>query len=182
MNSTINKDKKNNLFEICLKAMNAPENGCSSMIINLTNSIKKPLNGFSSSLYKKYPIIQANYDMVTHTFLKNNLGYCQTVKIEENTKTLHAIYVTSINCQLNTKSNHNPRPINYAGLTVGLLKTNKYIEKNISQSESVEIHCPKLHFGSTGGNSIFYENILQDVFLNRNVYVYENIKTKEGVR
>jgi hypothetical protein len=69
-------------------------------------------------------------------------------------------------------SRNNSRPLNYEALVKCMSNVRDTI--NSLDKEKIEIHCPKFGSGLAGGNWVFIEQLIEDMWSNYTVCVYIN--------
>jgi hypothetical protein len=68
---------------------------------------------------------------------------------------------------------NNKRPINYAYLVKSMLNVKQYIMTNYDQDAKVEIHAPKFGSGLARGNWNFISDLIEDIWGNFPVFIYD---------
>jgi hypothetical protein len=157
----------NNIFEIARERVTGGNNGCTVFIPHVCNNIDLFGAGFAAQVADKYPSVKADYHMLGKTFLKNNLGYAQVIKVFEDPKYRHKLFFVNMIAQNGVKGLNNPRPLNYLALVKSMNNMVNYIQNHTgfgNGSEKVEIHCPKFGSGLAGGNWNFIEQLIEDVW------------------
>lgn len=163
------------IFESVEQRITAGPNGSTVFIPHVCNNIDLFGAGFAASIAAKYPEVKANYHMLGKSFLKHNLGHAQILKIKEDPKYKHSIYVVNMIAQNGIKSQSNPRPLNYAALTKSMIQVSHYIQMKtgfVNKTENVEIHAPKFGSGLAGGNWNFLSDLIEDIWGKFFVTVY----------
>lgn len=172
-----NKD----LFEIAESRIKAEQNGATVFIPHVCNNIDLFGAGFAESITNKYPEVKENYHMLGKNFLRQNLGHSQIIKIKEDNKYKHSLYVVNMIAQNGIRSSSNNRPLNYAALVKSMVQLSQFIHINTGyskQTETVEIHAPKFGSGLAGGNWNFISDLINDIWGKYTVYIY-NYKNKK---
>jgi hypothetical protein len=164
-----------NIFEITNSRIRAEHNGCTVFIPHVCNNIDLFGAGFAAQIADRYPSVKADYHMLGKTFLANNMGYCQIIKVAEEPKYKHKLYIANMIAQNGIKSPTNTRPLNYFGLVKSMTNLALYIHNNTgfaNKSERIEIHCPKFGSGLAGGNWNFIEDLIEDIWGKHSVTIY----------
>jgi hypothetical protein len=164
-----------NLFDIVKDRVKLGNEGATVFIPHVCNNIDLFGAGFAAQVADKYPIIKENYHLLGKSFLKTNLGYSQIVKAYENDKFKHKLFFVNMIAQNGIKSHNNERPLNYLALVKSMNTLSQYIHTNtgfINNNEKIEIHCPKFGSGLAGGNWNFIENLIEDIWGQFFVTVY----------
>lgn len=172
------------IFSSVEHRLNAGHNGATIIIPHVCNNLDLFGAGFAAAIDSHYPIVKANYHMLGKTFLRNNLGHLQIVKVKEDKKYKHSLYVANMIAQNGIKNKNNPRPINYAALVKSMINLSYFIHQNTgfaSKTEKVEIHAPKFGSGLAGGNWNLISDIIEDVWSKYDVYIYNDLNKKEKI-
>jgi len=167
---------KNNLFDSIKKRVEAEHTGSTVIIPHVCNNIDLFGAGFASAVAQAYPSVKQDYHLLGKSFLRNNLGHSQFIKVYEEKKYKHKIYFVNMIAQNGVKNPNNSRPLNYAALASCMLKISHFINQNtgfLNKSEQVEIHAPKFGSGLSGGNWNFISDLIEDVWSKYMVYIYE---------
>ena len=149
--------------------------GATVIVPHVCNNIDLFGAGFAAQVAEYYPEIKANYHMLGKNFLKNNLGHSQIIKVSESTKYKHKLYFVNMIAQNGVKSANNIRPLNYAALVKSMVQVSSFIRSNtgfLYKNENVEIHAPKFGSGLAGGNWNFISDLIEDIWGNYNVFIY----------
>ena len=184
MQNLKNKDRitlinNQDIFDIIQKRVSAGNNGATVFVPHVCNNIDLFAAGFAAQVAEQFPIVAQDYHMLGKTFLKNNMGHCQIVKVYEDPKFKHKLYFANMIAQNGTRSARNSRPLNYFGLTKSMFHMSQYIKVKTgysSNTEKIEIHAPKFGSGLAGGNWNFINDLIQDIWGEYLVYVYNNPK------
>lgn len=192
MNTKISYKKKapfisysnNDIFEIARERVTGGNNGCTVFIPHVCNNIDLFGAGFAAQVANKYPSVKADYHMLGKTFLKNNFGYSQIIKVFEDQKHRHKLFFVNMIAQNGTKSYNNPRPLNYSALVRAMTNLSIFIQNNTGFSnglEKIEIHCPKFGSGLAGGNWNFIADLIEDVWSKYFIIAY-NYNPKNQIK
>ena len=186
INKAYNKNQiqytNKNIFEIIRDRISSGNIGSTVFVPHVCNNADAFGAGFAAQVAEKYPIVKADYHMLGKTFLKNNLGHAQVIKVFEDEKYRHKLYFVNMIAQNGLISKSNPRPINYAALVKSMANLSSFIHSNtgfVNNTENIEIHCPKFGSGLAGGNWNFIANLIEDIWLSKyRVMVYEYNKKR----
>lgn len=169
----------NNLFEIIHKRVSGQNHGATIFVPHVCNNIDLFGAGFAAQVAEHYPEVKANYHMLGKTFLKNNLGHSQVIKVYEDPKYKHRLFFVNMIAQNGIRGGSNIRPLNYAALVKSMVQLSSFIRTNtgvLNKSENVEIHAPKFGSGLAGGNWNFISELIEDIWGNYNVFIYSGKK------
>lgn len=184
MNTRIQNEHKyilsnKNLFEVAESRIKAEQNGATVFIPHVCNNIDLFGAGFASSIADVYPEVKANYHMLGKNFLRQNLGHSQIIKIKEDSKYKHSLYVVNMIAQNGIRNPNNIRPLNYAALVKSMVQVSQFIHMNtgfLKQTENIEIHAPKFGSGLAGGNWNFISDLIDDIWGKFFVTIYNPVK------
>lgn len=163
------------IFEHIKNRVTAGNNGCTVFVPHVCNNIDLFGAGFAGQIAHKYPNVKIDYHLLGKTFLKNNMGHSQVIKVFEDPKFKHKLYFVNMIAQNGIRSENNPRPLNYLSLVKAMNSLSQYIHFNtgfINKTENIEIHAPKFGSGLAGGNWNFIANLIEDIWKPYNVYIY----------
>lgn len=170
-----------NIFQSVIQRVSAKENGCSVFVPHVCNNIDLFGAGFAAQVAEQFPIVKTDYHLLGKSFLQNNLGYCQVIKVSEDPQYRHKLFFVNMIAQNGIKSRSNPRPLNYFALVQSMNKLSQYIYKNtevLQKTERVEIHCPKFGSGLAGGDWNFISDLINDIWGNFFVTVYNPTRSR----
>ena len=117
--------------------------------------------------------------MIGKTFLKNNLGHSQIIKVYEQPKYRHKLYLVNMIAQNGIRNTKNNRPLNYAALVKSMMQVSVFINNStgfLQKTENVEIHAPKFGSGLSGGNWNFISELIDDIWGKYHVFIYNSYK------
>lgn len=181
MNTKIHPNKFTNsnrdIFESIDHRLSSGHAGSTVFVPHICNNIDLFGAGFAAAVANKFPEAKANYHMLGKHFLKSNLGHSQIVKVREDKKYRHSLYIVNMVAQNGLKSPSNPRPLNYAALVKSMMQVSHFISNNtgfLNKTENIEIHCPKFGSGLAGGNWSFISDLIDDIWGKYTVYVYNH--------
>lgn len=167
--------RKGNIFEFSRASINAEAFGSTIIIPHVCNNINAFGAGFAAAVDREYPIAKANYHMLGSAFLKNNLGHVQIVEVDQSKKYDHKLLIANMICQNGLRNSKNTRPLNYYYLVKCMAQIGQYINTFTKKDPSlkIEIHAPKFGSGLAGGNWNFIKCLIEDMWNNYQVYIYE---------
>lgn len=141
---------------------------CDIIVPHVVNNAGHFDSGFASALARNYPIVKANYELLSIY----KLGENQVIKIDEDKKR-NLIFVNMI-AQNGLPSKKNTRPLNYLSLVKCMALLNNFIKNNYNSIDSnkLEIHAPKFGAGSSGGNWSFISNLIEDIWSDHQVFIH----------
>lgn len=161
----------NDLFDSIKKRVQADHGGSTVFVPHVCNNIDLFGAGFAAYVAKNYPLVKDNYHMLGKTFLKNNFGYSQIIKVYTNNKYKHELYFVNMIAQNGTINHNNKRPLNYFALAKSMNSIAQTI--NSLSHERIEIHAPKFGSGLAGGNWNFISDLIDDIWGKYNVFIYD---------
>jgi hypothetical protein len=167
--------KNNDIFESIKKRLADNHMGATIIVPHVCNNIDLFGAGFAAQVAQHYPEVKANYHMLGKSFLKNNLGYSQILKVHEEPKYRHKLYFVNMIAQNGVRNRDNLRPLNYAALVGSMMQVSKHIQMNtgfLHKNENVEIHAPKFGSGLAGGDWRFISDLIEDIWGKYQVYIY----------
>lgn len=176
---------QNVLFNSIEKRISAANSGCTVFVPHVCNNVDMFGAGFAAQVADKYPSVKANYHMLGKSFLSKNMGYSQIVKVKEDTKYKHKLYFVNMIAQNGIRSQNNIRPLNYLGLVKSMVSLSAFIDNNtgfLNKTESIEIHCPKFGSGLAGGNWLFIQELIKDIWSKYPVIIYSPPKPNKNDR
>lgn len=162
-----------NLFQSVSNHIRTGNNGTSVIVPHVCNNVDSFGAGFASGVAKYYPIVKENYHMLGSHFLKNNLGYTQFVEVAKDNTYGHKLIFANMIAQNGTISKSNPRPLNYYALVKSMANVASYIRSNFNNEHPVQIHSPKFGSVLAGGDWHFIECLIQDMWSNIPVFIYD---------
>lgn len=147
------------------------------IIPHVCNNIGIFGGGFAKDVSEYFPIVKENFLALGKK--ESKLGKVQYVDVYNNNKTKNRIVVANMIAQNGIISNKNIRPLNYGALVYCMNDINYYINTLIrSNTENIQIHAPKFGSGLAGGNWLFIQDLIGDIWTDNNVCIYnkKNIK------
>jgi hypothetical protein len=164
-----------NLFDHVNKHIHIGYNGTSVIVPHVCNNIGAFGAGFAGGVAKHYPIVKENYHLLGNHFLKNNLGYVQFVEVDKDNTYGHKLIFANMIAQNGTISTTNNRPLHYGALVKSMYRLISYINENYND-QKIQIHCPKFGCGLAGGNWKFIEQLIEDIWYDKTVFIYDLYK------
>lgn len=169
---------KNNLYNTSYKLVfgdlfeDISKQSADCIIPHVVSNMNGFNSGFASAIEKRYPIVKANYDLLTIY----KLGENQFIKINAGGKR-SLIFVNMIAQNANTK--RGKRQLNYLSLVRCMAGISVYIKNNYSEFDSnkIEIHSPKFGCGAAGGNWTFISDLIDDIWGEFPTFVYSPKRT-----
>lgn len=133
----------------------------------------KNISGFSKELYNRYPLLETNISISSAP-----KKICNTLVVDSNPNTKGKVIVANMYCQSNKK--YNKRSLHYGQLVYCMYEIKNFIQnlKIDFPDFTAELHCPKFGIGSAGGNWLFIEDLINDIWGNNNVFIYNHIASK----
>lgn len=160
-----------NIFESIRQRVSAGNNGATVFVPHVCNNIDLFGAGFAAQVASEFPSVKADYHMLGKKFLQNNLGYSQILKVAEEPKYRHKIFFVNMIAQNGIiDQKMNPRPLNYEALINCMVNLRNFIKN--SGLDRVEIHAPKFGSLRAGGDWKFISDIIDDVWKNIPVMIY----------
>lgn len=157
------------ILSYCKDRMNSSNLGASIIIPHVCNNINTFGAGFSGYISNRYPGVKENFHMLGN---QAKLGNVQYITVEKNIVLRHELIVANMIAQNKTISQTNPRPLNYEALIKCMVNIRNYALKLQDNETDVELHCPKFGSGLAGGNWLFISDLIEDVWNNIPVFVY----------
>lgn len=163
---------KKNIFEISLNQTKVKELGCNVIIPHVCNNINAFGAGFAKDINHFYPIVKDNYHLLGK---KQQLGHVQYITVHKDNSYGHELIIANMIAQNGLKSPKNRRPLNYYALAYCMSNVSAFIKNRIATDNTAkyEIHCPKFGSGLAGGNWNFIVNLIEDIWNNYTVVVYD---------
>ena len=168
--------KNKNIFDHTRLTINGGMNGRTVIIPHVCNNINLFGAGFAKQISDYYPIVKANFHLLGN---KSKLGTIQFVVADIEKKYNHKIIFANMIAQNKTIGPNNKRPLNYAALVCCMNQIKSYI-KDLEKSpeiSKIEIHSPKFGSGLAGGNWNFISDLIEDIWNDIPVYIYNFLPT-----
>lgn len=163
---------RGDLFDYVADRVKLGNSGSSVIVPHVCNNIDLFDGGFAAAVSKYYPIVKENYHLLGKNVLRSNPGYVQYVKVLEDKIYGHSLIFANMIAQNSTISRTNPRPLNYRYLMTSMVDITNFINKKF-KDQNVEIHMPKFGCGLAGGNWNFIQDLVQDIWFDQKIYVYQ---------
>jgi hypothetical protein len=173
-----NKDKnafslvKNaNIFDIISNRIKSEQNGASVIIPHVCNNANAFGAGFAGQVAQTYPEVKANFHLLGS---QAKLGHVQFINVKSDKKYGHSIIFANMIAQNKLINENNKRPLNYAALVYCMNQVRSYSKnlQSVSDTNPIEIHCPKFGSGLAGGNWNFISDLITDIWYDLPVFVY----------
>lgn len=165
---------KGDIFEISREVVMSKENGSTVIIPNICDNQNIFAGAFCAKLSQHYPIVKQNFHLL---YPKIKLGHNQYIEVLRDKQYSHSLIVVNMFAQKGIKNVNNRRPINYAALSYCMTTLAGYVQNYAKSNENnrIQIHCPKLGTGHSGGSWKFISELIEDTWGNiRNIFVYPN--------
>lgn len=158
------------IFEMTKSRVVSQFNGSSVIIPHVCNNINLFGAGFAAAVSKEYPIVKENFHLLGN---KTKLGYVQYIVVAKHKISGNEIIFANMIAQNKTINNVNQRPIHYEALVKCMIDVRNYMINFTKTTElPIEIHCPKFGSGLAGGNWNFITDLIEDIWANQKVFVY----------
>lgn len=170
------------IFDVIEKRVRGDHSGATVFVPHVCNNIDLFGAGFAAQIADRYPSVKTDYHLLGKGFLQKNMGYAQVIKVFEEAKYKHKLYIVNMIAQNGVIGPNNARPLNYFGLVKAMSSVAQYIANNtgfFNKTENVEIHCPKFGSGLAGGNWDFISDLIEDIWGKQKVFVYANKNDKK---
>lgn len=159
---------RSNIFEISTKIVQSKNLGNTIIIPHVCNNVGLFGAGFANAVRKKFPIVATNFELLGR---KTKLGYVQYVTVLRDKEYEHELIFANMIAQNGIISPNNPRPLNYEALMKCMIDVRHHI-KGLDK-EKIQIHCPKFGSGLAGGNWVFIQNLIEDIWSQKDIFVYQ---------
>ena len=170
------KIQQKSIFEIAYETIHAKENSCNVIIPHICNNVNVFGAGFCDQINREFPSVKTNYHLLGKNFLIKNPGYVQFNDIDREPSTNKRLIIASMIAQNGLKNKQNNRPLNYAYLVKSMVLVKKFILQNFNSENKVIIYFPKSSGISTGANWKFIEYLIEDIWKDISVIVYDRFK------
>ena len=163
----MNSTTKTDIFSVTESRIRDKFHGSTVIIPHVCNNMGRFGAGFAAAVRNNYPIVSSNFELLG-TNIK--LGYVQYVSVFRDDIYEHELIFANMIAQNGTINKNNTRPLNYEALVKCMINIRDFIaQKN---KEKIEIHCPKFGSGLAGGNWLFINNLIEDIWSGIPVFVY----------
>lgn len=159
------------LFDSINNYINAGNSGCSIVVPHVCNNINLFGAGFAAAISDHYPIVKENFHLLGN---KAILGQTQFVSVYKDKKFGHELIFANMIAQNGVASHTNRRPINYAALCKCMVSVAAHIKQRDSSESKAQIHAPKFGSGLAGGNWLFIQDLIADIWKDFPVVIYTN--------
>lgn len=147
---------------------------CTIIMPHVCNNVGAFGAGFAKAIANEFPIVKENFHLLGPS--ESRLGKVQFVTALDNHTSKNKIIVANMIAQNGLINSKNRRPINYGALAYCMGDIRKFYNIILSKSEenTVEIHAPKFGSGLAGGNWNFVSDLINDIWDDIPVYVYNH--------
>ena len=170
------KVQQKSIFQIAYETIQAKENSSNVIIPHICNNANIFATGFYDQINREFPSVKTNYHLLGKNFLIKNPGYVQFNDVDREPKNNKRLIIASMIAQNGLKSRQNKRPLNYAYLVKSMVLVKKFILQNFNSENKVIIYFPKSSGVSTGANWKFIDCLIEDIWNDISVVVYDRIK------
>lgn len=162
---------KGDLFDNILERLSNTTIPLAIIVPHVCNNVGSFGAGFAKEVAIRYPIVQENFYLLGK---RTQLGYTQFVDTHTNKNNGSKIIFANMIAQNGLISPKNPRPLNYAALVRTMSNVKNYILTNSKTNDiDIEIHAPKFGCGLAGGNWHFIHDLIEDMWGDQTVVIYE---------
>lgn len=167
---TVHMIKNQNIFSCIKDRIHSGNLGCTVIVPHVCNNINGFGAGFAGDVSLSYPIVKNNFHLLGN---RAKLGHTQFVFADSDTIYKHSIIFANMIAQNGVISKTNSRPLNYAALVYCMANVKAYISDLLKNTDSqVEIHAPKFGSGLAGGNWLFIQELIADIWGDFQVFIY----------
>ena len=159
---------KSNIFEVTKNIVQSKHLGSTIIVPHVCNNIGLFGAGFAAAVRASYPIVATNFELLGR---KTKLGYVQYVRVMKDPEYLHELIFANMISQNGTISPNNPRPLDYEALVKSMIDVRNYAQS--LDKEKTQIHCPKFGSGLAGGEWKFIEKLIEDIWGDQTIVIYE---------
>tara|TARA_B100002019_G_C21265725_1_gene599323 strand:+ start:1025 stop:1600 length:576 start_codon:yes stop_codon:yes gene_type:complete len=177
-NSTLVSVRNKSFLQTIFKVFNESKNTY-IIVPNLCNNSGTFSGPINTILKDHLSSAYLNYQLLSKKFLAENKGYCQIVECLNNKKNNNKIFVANMIAQDTYRPVDNKRTINYLYLMKSMYNIGLFIDRTLDQQDNdviVQIHSPKFGMGYPGGKWEFIKDLVEDIWRNKNVFVYNNLQ------
>lgn len=164
------------IFSQAEARLNHGATGSHVLIPHVCNNVNGFGAGFASDVASKYPVVKQNFHLLGKDA---QLGYVQFVSVKEDPKYKYKLIFANMIAQNGIYNQlKNPRPLYYPAL-IQCMQRVKYYAAALSgatEGSKVEIHSPKFGSGLAGGNWYFISDLIEDIWNNNSVFIYDKSK------
>jgi hypothetical protein len=165
------RDVSGDLFDSIENYVNGGNSGYSIIVPHVCNNINLFGAGFAAAISEKYPIVKENFHLLGN---KASLGQTQFITVYKDKKFGHELIFANMIAQNGVVAQNNKRPLNYAALCKCMISVASYIKQRNDNESKVQIHAPKFGSGLAGGNWLFIQELITDIWKDFSVVVYTN--------
>lgn len=165
--------KNTDIFSAIESRISANQIGSTVILPHVCNNVNLFGAGFANDIANKFPSVKKNFHLLGKT---SKLGQVQNIMVSENKKYGYQLYVSNMIAQNGIKNPTNIRPLNYGALAYCMNEVRSFISKLKSSYKeeriNIEIHAPRFGSGLAGGNWDFITCMIEDIWSNIPVYIY----------
>lgn len=162
---------KMDLFDNINHCINSGNIGCSVLVPHVCNDINLFGAGFAATVANHYPIVKENFHLLGN---KAILGQTQFVSAYKDKKFGHELIFANMIAQKGVASHSYKRPLNYGALAKCMMSVTSYINQRADKESRIQIHAPKFGSGLAGGNWLFIQELITDIWKDHTVFIYTN--------
>ena len=177
-NSTLVSVRNKSFLQTVFKIFNESKNTY-IIIPNLCNNSGTFSGPINNILKDHLSSAHLNYQLLSKKFLAENKGYCQIVECLINKKSNNKIFVANMIAQDTYRPIDSKRTINYLYLMKSMYNIGLFIDRTLKEQDNdvvLEIHSPKFGMGYPGGKWEFIQNLVEDIWRDKNVFVYNHLQ------
>ena len=161
------------IFSLTKERIHAGRYGSSVIIPHVCNNVGAFGAGFAGAVRNTYPEVATNFELLG----RPRLGYVQFIPVLREPSYEYRLVFANMIAQNKTISQANPRPLNYEALVTCMANVRESVLK--SGFDKVEFHCPKFGSGLAGGDWSLIELLIEDIWKDFKVVVYNPPKAKK---
>jgi hypothetical protein len=164
-----------NIFDIAKERINAETNSATVLIPHVCNNVNGFGAGFAGQIASLYPEVKANFHLLGN---QAKLGHVQFVTADSESRNKNKIIFANMISQNGIISRSNNRPLNYGALVYCMNQVRAFAKEynRTNEIDNFEIHAPKFGSGLAGGNWSFISYLIDDIWSDLNVFIYNYIK------
>lgn len=171
-NGSVNyRSVSGDLFDTIKNCVDGGNLGCSVIVPHVCNDINLFGAGFAAAVANHYPIVKENFHMLGN---KAVLGQTQFISAYKDKKFGHELIFANMIAQKGVAAHNNKRPLNYGALCKCMFSVSTYIAQRDNKESRMQIHSPKFGSGLAGGNWLFIQELINDIWKDLTIFVYTN--------
>jgi hypothetical protein len=157
------------LFDHLEQSIYAGHNGTSIIVPHVCNNVDSFVGGFAAAISRHYPIVKENYHLLGNKASK--LGYVQFIDVIKTSNYRHKLIFANMIAQNGIMGKNNNRPLNYLALVKCMVSIKQFLSQNFND-DPIQIRCPRFGSGLAGGNWLFIQELIKDIWPHWTVNVY----------